>query len=89
MEILAKKSSSVTKHISGWMALLTSKIAEFEVKAIHSKFNNCQGIQKNWLFGMVYGLVASLVHFSSKMMQEPKLLSMEFVTEPWLINFCF
>ncbi|GFW23932.1 hypothetical protein TNCV_946161 [Trichonephila clavipes] len=47
------------KRTSGSMATSTNKTAAFGVKLIHKCMSKHRYIQKNWLFGALYGLVES------------------------------
>ncbi|GFX12029.1 hypothetical protein TNCV_2998121 [Trichonephila clavipes] len=51
------------------MATSTNKTAAFGVKLIHQCMSKHRYIQKNRLFGALYGLVESLVRTSSKTMK--------------------
>ncbi|GFX76815.1 transposable element Tc3 transposase [Trichonephila clavipes] len=58
------------------MAPSTNKTAAFGVKLIHKCMSKHRYIQKNCLFGALYGLVESLVRTSSKTMKATALQSM-------------
>ena len=62
--IIVIKSKAIFAIIN--LAFSSCKIAEFGVIGIHKKFRNYQCTQKRWLFGGIYGLVASSVHSWSK-----------------------
>ncbi|GFW31033.1 putative transposable element [Trichonephila clavipes] len=58
------------------MVTSTNKTAAFGVKLIHKCMSKHRYIQKNSLFGALYGLVESLVRTSSKTMKATTLQSM-------------
>ncbi|GFU14567.1 putative DD41D transposase [Trichonephila clavipes] len=58
------------------MATSTNKTAAFGVKLIHKCMSKHRYIQKNLLFGALFGLVESLVRTSSKTMKATTLHSM-------------
>ncbi|GFY22549.1 hypothetical protein TNCV_2178101 [Trichonephila clavipes] len=70
------------KRTSGGMATSTNKTAAFGVKLVHKCMSKHRYIQKNSLFGALYGLVESLVRTSSKTMKATTLQSMVIGIEP-------
>ena len=77
------------KPLSTSEAMSISKIVSFGAQKIQTSLLRSRCTHNEWLFGVNYGTVASLGHFSSKMGKWPPLRSMASLTVPCSTNFCF